>query len=222
VASSGKLHKGLITLGVKSAVGLYADDTTGFVHDRGDYLLFRLEVDLYSMASGMLVNLEKSSIIFLGTEFECTPLQVISRNSTDRLLGFMLGVNAPEKKVYKGTVKKFANRCAVWQSSSLSIVGKATMIQTFAESTLEFTAPFHLYTPAAVKLIKDTYWKAIYNNETVTRLGYSKAVAHSAKGGLGAMNLELRLTAHLALWVPLAEEQKESNWAKLFSRGAEV
>ena len=218
VACEGLLHKGIITLGVHSTTSMYADDTTGYVADEQDLRCFMLEMSIYQLASGAALNLEKSSIIFLGEKFECGKLEVIEKNKFDRLLGFMISTDAKEEEVQKHTLDKFLDRCSKWKESSLCLAGKVAMVRVFAESTLEYTAPFHTYSGGALKTIKSAYWKAIYGTETTTRLAFDKATHHTKKGGLGALNIEARLGAHLALWIPQAEEHAEEAWAKLFTR----
>jgi hypothetical protein len=201
---------------------MYADDTTGYVADEDDFKAFRQEVNLYCDASGAQLNTDKSSIIFLGPPFECEPLQIIKRGKADRVLGFMLGIDAKDDIIHGPVLSKFELSCEKWANSSLSTHGKAAMVRIFAESTVEYTAPFHTYSIANQKIIKKSYWKAIYNKEAATKQRYNHAIAHTAAGGLGAMDILCRLAAHLALWAPLAKEHCEDNWAKLFMRSSHL
>jgi hypothetical protein len=220
LATSGSKHQGIVTLGIRSRAGMYADDTTGYVKDREDFLLFKGEINLYCDASGAQLNEGKSSIIFLGHSFECSPLQIIKKGEVDRLLGFMLGVEATDDIIHLPVIEKFELRCAQWSNVSLSLGGRVAMVRVFAESTIEYTAPFHTYSNTLMKDIKHAYWGAIYGKEKSTRQAFAKAVAHTSNGGLGAMDIIARLRAHLALWHPHAREKQEENWAALFLRSA--
>jgi hypothetical protein len=212
ISSSGTLHKGSITLGVRSTISMYANDTTGFVNNHKDFCLFMLELHIYENTSESLVNYPKSSILFLGPKFDSSQLQVIERQNRQapRLHDRHKGQQQPRPQE---AVDKFINRCNFWSASSLSIHSRTAMIHIFAESTLEFTAPFHVYLPATRKVIKKAYWKAIYGKEKEMIQAYNKTINHTSKGGLGAFDIEVCMGAQLALWVPLAEEHSEEPWA---------
>jgi hypothetical protein len=62
-------------------------------------------------------------------------------------------------------------------------------------------------------VIKKAYWSVIYGKEKETIQAYSKAINHTSKRGLGVIDIEACMGAHLALWVPLAEEHSEELWA---------
>jgi hypothetical protein len=207
---------------VKLTIGLYADDTTGYISDKEDYLNFLKEVEWYCNASSAQLNISKSSIIFLGKPFETLHLQAVPKREADRLLGVLIGSETKKKTVHEAAVKKFEERCSRWSTSPLSINSRTAMVRIFAESTLEFSAPFHPYSSLEIKRIKMVYWGAIYRKAKLTKQKYNCAALNESWGGIGALTIEKRLEAHLAAWIPLAQENKTKCWVILFMQSVQL
>jgi len=166
---SREMHKEINILGVNLLVELYANDTCGYIIGKKDLHAFRARVATFYEASRVQLNIEKSSIIFLRKLFDYHPLEVVKKGSTDRLLGFLLKVEAPDDVIHEPVLNKFKNCSAKWAGATISTHRKAAMMRTFAESTVEYTAPFHAYSNSSVKKIKNTYWKGIYNTKKITK-----------------------------------------------------
>jgi hypothetical protein len=157
LSTSRSLHKGMEILGVQLVIGLYMNDSTEYISGKEDYLNFLKEVDWYCKTSSAQLNISKSSIIFLDKPFKTLHLQAISKEEADRLLGVPIGSETKKKMIHEAVVKKFEERCSRWSTFPLSIKGRTVMVRIFAESTLEFSVPFHLYSVLQIKRIKKAY-----------------------------------------------------------------
>jgi Reverse transcriptase (RNA-dependent DNA polymerase) len=106
LSTSGTLHKRIQVLGTREAIGMYTDDTTGYIANNEDFLKFLETVKWYTTASGAQLNIEKIAVIFLGKPFNAQQLQVIEKGSADRLLGILIGSETGKTMVHNTKITK--------------------------------------------------------------------------------------------------------------------
>lgn len=120
-------------------VAAFADDCVVSISSKKDSLLFYKIVEVYSSISQAKINVNKT---------ECIPLLEINfpllwnikiSNSPVRHLKILLSTKGVEYHIMKANfLKKISERISTWKNRSVSIIGRASLINTFIKSQLYF------------------------------------------------------------------------------------
>ena len=120
--------------GLQYKVGQYADDTTSFVKDYRSLVHLFKSVHIYGLGSGEKLNLSKTEAMWLGawrsrTDQPCGLTWVTKM----KCLGVFFGENV-EQDNWLPKLKKLESHLNLWKRRSLSLVGKALLVNALGLS----------------------------------------------------------------------------------------
>lgn len=171
------------------------------------------------MAACSKLNATKSGCLFLKIPFNCEPFEAIPIGSSDRLLGFQLGVNINSDETWKLISPKFAAAARLWSEDSSGVFGRASGLKIFALSKLQYAANFGFPSEPVLRELNSSYWQGIFGHQTISRVKRTICCAPRERGGLNAFDLPIRLAATIAHWIPRIES-RPGKWTTLFKAEA--
>ena len=127
--------------GQQARVRLYADDTTCVIKDvRSLTKLFEC-VHVYELGSGAKLNRSKTEAMWLGAWMSRAdePLGLTWVRKM-KVLGVVFGTVSCEEDNWEPKIKKLEKSLNLWRSRSLSLLGKALIINTLGLSKLVYLA----------------------------------------------------------------------------------
>jgi hypothetical protein len=137
ILATGVAHSGVLLHNQHLRMGMYADDTRGYCSSKTDATKFLEAVDLYCAASGAELNRHKSAI--LTNQLDLTDLQipVLNTGETERLLGAQVGFQATSESRWHAISESFSHKCKTWPAHTLSLFGRATVLNSFLNPRLQ-------------------------------------------------------------------------------------
>ncbi|KAK6178281.1 hypothetical protein SNE40_013084 [Patella caerulea] len=198
IITNNKEIKGInINPQVTSTIFQHADDSTFTVKDIASVHEVLDTTDIYSKASGGQINFNKTVILVIGpTESDHI---IYSGNTINfdknctKILGVYLGPNKilAESLNWKEVLSKIKNVLNLWSKRSLTLKGKALILNTLAASKLWYRVAV-LDVPEWVErtfknLILDFLW-----NKKPPLIKYSTIIGSLAYGGLNIPDLKLK------------------------------
>ena len=126
--------------GLQYKVGQYADDTTSFVKNYRSLLFLFSSVKLYELGSGAKLNLSKTEAMWLGA-WKSRDDQSLGLNWVKKMkiLGVFFGPNI-EQDNWLPKLKKLESHLNLWKRRSLSLVGRALLVNALGLSKLNYLA----------------------------------------------------------------------------------
>ena len=173
-------------------VGQYADDTTGYVKNLGSlHKLFQV-ISLYERGSGAKLNKSKSEAMWLGAW----------RNRLDqplgltwvrkmKILGVFFGVVNDEQDNWEPKLSKLDKMLNRWKSRSLSMIGKATIINILGMSKLLYLSQVLVTLKWVLERYSGLVWLFLWGSkiETIARKTLHCSVP---RGGLGIVDFKAK------------------------------
>lgn len=199
----------------------FADDSTCLL-SRQDSLVHLLSfMQTFSTWSGLVINKAKSMILFPnGNETGLSDLQGIPVVTRVKILGVWFtsqcSTNDHYQLNFKPQLLKIKSVCSSWNTRTLSLKGKATLVNSLMISLLQYQIS-SLATPPQVfkeyrKIITDFIW-----NGRKPKVAYSTLILPVAQGGLHLMDLEVRVKVSSLQWVRRLIMKPSSNAASTLS-----
>ena len=123
--------------GAQFKVSQYADDTTVFVKDESSLIYLFNAISLYEKGSGARLNVSKTKAMWLGNwKDRCDKPLGLNWVDKMKVLGIVFGNVNVERDNWEPRLSKVDKMLTLWQSRSLSLVGKVLILNTLAFSKL--------------------------------------------------------------------------------------
>ena len=192
-------------------VGLYADDTTSFLKNIFSLNELFKVISLYEKGTGAKLNRSKSEAMWLGARKNCVdqPLGLTWVRKM-KILGVVFGTVNVEQDNWEPRLSKLDKTLNMWKSRSLSLIGKALIINILGVSKLLYLTRV-LVTP---NWVLDKYnrliWPFLWGSkiETVARTTLHCPVP---KGGLNITDFRVKGEALSLASVLSITNDSESN-----------
>ena len=198
-------------------ISQYADDTTLFLRNNFSVEEAIATIKLYELGSGSKVNYDIGKSC--GKWFNKPPYISASPSSplkwTDsalEILGLEFGTQIALESCWIKRVEKLTNRLEAWKHRSLSLKGKALIVNTIALSGLVFVGTIYHLPPAIEKQVNRAIFQFIWagKNELVSR---KKMFQPANKGGQGVVDIHLKTNAlHLKFLQSIVDANYDSPW----------
>ena len=163
--------------GLQYKVGQYADDTTSFVKNYRSLLFLFSSVKIYELGSGAKLNLSKTEAMWLGAW----------KSRDDQPLGLTWVKKMKILGVFFGPNVELESHLNLWKRRSLSLVGRALLVNALGLSKLNYLATV-LIVPDWVKhKVNSLIWPFLWRKkfEPVSR---QICFCLKSKGRLGVVN----------------------------------
>ncbi|GJW02174.1 RNA-directed DNA polymerase, eukaryota, reverse transcriptase zinc-binding domain protein [Tanacetum coccineum] len=208
----------------------FADDLLVFCHgDRDSVRVIKKSLDEFSGFSGLLPNMQKSTIFFRGLSYlEQAMILDIIPFSVGRLLVKYLGVPLITKQISsndcKPLIEKVKSKISNWKNKSLSYAGRLQLIAAILSSMQIYWAAVFLLPKQVIyeinKMLKGFLWCQGDLTKGKAKVSWDAICKPKDQGGLGLKNLkewnEILLVKQLwnvatkkdTLWVKWIHEEK--------------
>ena len=178
--------------GERFKVSQYADDTTGYLKNfRSLQCLFEV-ISLYERGTGARLNVSKSEAMWLGAwrDRGDTPLG-LSWVRKMKILGVFFGTINVDRDNWEPRLSKLDRCLNMWKSRSLSMIGKAWIINILAISKLLYVASILVPPDWVVGKYNQLVWSFLWGSkiEPVARKALHCPVS---KGGLGIFDFVVK------------------------------
>ena len=180
------------TGGLQAKVRLYTDDTALFLKDSLSLAsLFEL-IDLFEKGTGAKLNRSKTEAMWLGAWKFCNDEpHGLTWVRKMKILGIVFGVVDTEQDNWQPKLNKLEKSLSLWKSRSLSLLGKALVVNVLGLSKLIYLARVLVLPAWVLSRVNGLIWPLIWNSrmETVSR---NTCYLKTQSGGLGLHNFDLR------------------------------
>lgn len=163
---------------------------------------------IYEQASGQMINMEKSSILFsLNTSTEVRDqikqsLSISQETVQERYLGLPISIGKARKKTFSYIKQKIWARVQGWQEKILSKAGKEILIKAVAQAIPTYAMSCFDITKGLCdelsSMIGRYWWSQQDNTHKIHWISWEKLTRSKKKGGLGFKDLHLFNKAMLA------------------------
>ena len=172
-------------------VGVYADDTTCIVKSyRSLQVLFNM-INVYEGGSGARLNIAKTEAMWLGAwrsrGDQPLGLKWVTKM---KILGVVFGLDTDADN-WRPKLEKLEKHPNLWQSHSLSLVGKSLIINVLGISKLPYLSAVLCVPKWVISKINNLVWPFLWGSciETVSRMTCHQSLG---KGGLGIFNFQTK------------------------------
>jgi hypothetical protein len=156
---------------------------------------------VYEMASGQVINRDKSSIMFSPNTKQhdrsliCSILSIGVEAKSERYLGLPISVGKSKKRTFEYIKKKIWNIIQGWQEKLLSKAGKEILIKAVAQSIPTYVMSCFDLTKGVCDelsmIIARYWWSQQDKTNKIHWLSWEKLTRSKKKGGLGFRDLHL-------------------------------
>ena len=186
----------------------FADDSLIFCKANQDQTKELMRVlDVYGLASGQVINLEKSSILFSKNVQPGLMLQIcrtmgnMQRVCQGKYLGLPMVVSRTKQQLFGFVKSNIQQRVLQWKNKFLSTAGKEILLKSVAQAMPTYTMSCFKVPSRLCKeissLMSNFWWGDINGNNKIHWCSWRKITQEKDKGGLGFKDLEAFNTALL-------------------------
>ncbi|KAK6123372.1 hypothetical protein DH2020_042889 [Rehmannia glutinosa] len=189
---------------------LFVDDSIIFGRARmEDCALIRNILDVYAMASGQQINLEKSSIIFSSNVAErlqndiCNFLRINRTISEqDRYLGLPAFIERNKKHTFQDIQERVMRKLQLWKADSFSMGGREILIKAGAQASSNYGMSIFKF-PNSVcmrlqSMVARFWWGGGNDKRIIHWMRWERLRRPKGLGGMGFKDMELFNQALLA------------------------
>jgi hypothetical protein len=165
-------------------------------------------LELYEMASGQMINKDKSSILFspnTGTNIRGqirSTLSVTQEAKNERYLGLPVSIGKSRKKAFEYLKQRIWSRIQGWQERLLSKAGKEVLVKAVAQAIPTYAMSCFDLTKGLCdelnSMISRYWWSQQDKSNKIHWLSWDKLTRSKKMGGLGFRDLNLFNMAMLA------------------------
>ena len=203
--------------GRESRVSQYADDTTLLL--RNDFSIDRAFgiIENFERGSGSRLNPDKTEGVWVGSSAgrDTGPqsAKMTWRSDRVKILGLFFGNGKLDKANWSERVSKLEKRLNYWKSRTLSLKGKAMIVNTLGASGLWYTSTV-LSMPSWVHTrVSQAIWDFVWSGKTEL-VKRETCMLPCDQGGLQVVNPAEKAKALKLRWVPnLGDPEYQANWA---------
>ena len=199
----------------------YADDTTFFLKTTEDLKRVINRIKEFSKFSGLCLNTQKSQIMVLGKGFLSEEHTLGIKQATHiKILGIIFSTNisaSENKDNWKDKIENIERMFSKWRHRNLSIIGKITIIKTFALSQLVYIMQSIAIPNEELEQINRIFfrflWKRKYSNKRAFEKVKRKVMCNPSKeGGLNMINIQALQKSFLINWARKLGGGERENW----------
>ncbi|XP_045831384.1 uncharacterized protein LOC123922735 [Trifolium pratense] len=156
-------------------------------------------IQAYQNASGLLVNLTKSEMVFskgvpndIKQEVaNILPMQIVDHFS--KYLGMPIVQGRSKKQIFNFMKEKIWKKLKGWKEKNLSFAGRGTLIKAVAQAIPTYLMSSFLISKGVCdqleQMICNFWWRSTTDQKKLHWLKWSKVCTHKKEGGLGFRNL---------------------------------
>ncbi|XP_026459913.1 uncharacterized protein LOC113360641 [Papaver somniferum] len=201
----------------------FADDTLLFMDASEDEIrrLF-LVLNSFEMLTGMKFNLEKSTLISVGSDEVVDSLDMEMGCKVEKLpikyLALLIGASVRCSTVWEEVIKRMEVKLATWRKRFLSKAGRLVLIKScLASFPIYFLSLIHM--PVSVeekltKLMRNFLWDSSEEKRKMCWVSSPKICKPKHLGELGVKNLRCTSKALKAKWIWRYAKEKKDLWRK--------
>lgn len=196
----------------KSKISAYADEgTLTLKDDRSVARAFEV-IQRYEAASGSKLNMEKTEGVYVGQQTGRTtgPVPITWKTDAITVLGTKMGNNMEQD--WPKQLDKLEKKFDTWKNRSLTVLGKAVLIRTYAIATIVYLSSIFPIPPNITVKAQCLCFQFLRNN--LNEL-ISRATCHLSlgKGGLGIPDLNDIATISLVKWIrKIVDQRNQALW----------
>ena len=210
---------GLAIGGDDITISQYADDTTIVVTNDASFNGVHECLTVYQRGSGARLNRAKSEGLWVGpwTARSDTPFGMVWHTDLIKCLGVWIGSSSHARSHnWRDATDKFDRVLQRWSGRSLSFVGRATIVKSFAAAKLWHVA--HVVPPPSgvvADIVKKSWSFVWHDMRTLVRR--TVCTLPTASGGLGALDFDLKVASLHIQWMRRLPLDEPSKW-RLFAK----
>jgi hypothetical protein len=194
---------------------MYADDTLIVFQKQSDVDEIDKVLQLYSKASGAIINKNKSEIILFQPE-DINKFDVkdytIKRHT--KYLGMMIGHDIPTHLIWDPILSKMRATIILWKRRNLSIQDRIIITKSLICSTIYYIATNQTVPQTILKEIQKLIYEFIWEGKKAP-VDYKIAALRKRDGGLGVLNLELQIQAIRSKWIAQWFSDEPQKWKSI-------
>jgi len=205
---------GVTTPGGIAKLAAFADDITVFLGPNDSLVRVLDKVALFSEASGLKINLEKSELMSFGN----VPLHGTNIQDVNwfKITGVILGKNAYREKIeklnFEPAIAKVQNKLNLWKIRHLTVVGRVIAAKAHGLSQIQFLASCIPVPDWSIKQLARIIYRFIWKGpDKVTRIKAAKAWD---EGGISMPLLKNLFAASSLHWFRRMQKHPDRLWAK--------
>ena len=208
--------RGIIISDVEIKLSLYADDITAFLRDQDAAETFISVMDDFREASGLALNMEKSNVMWLGTDkHREDSIREISAVKTVKTLGIYF--SASEKCVSKNVdpiCRKIENVINIWSQRTLTLKGRITVCKSLIASQLVYLCACVKIPQRNIAVLQSKIMRFLWRGRP-PKVSQRILCQNIEDGGLNAVNLTLFCKSLKLGWIRRLHTCNESPWCRL-------
>lgn len=215
-----------VTIDYEVKISQYADDTVVYMDGSENCLEETLDIlDKFAIFSGLQINYEKSTVFRLGSLKTSNVEFAVNRNlkwSSESImyLGMLISHNESEMLDFNFNTKlsEIKSSLKMWKGRNLTLVGKITLVKTFALSKLVY--PFSVLASPPESFFKDLdqiLFDFIWDGKP-DKIKRKTLILPIAEGGLGMPDCRIFCKVMKIVWIKRFYDKSEDvRWKILFS-----
>ena len=197
-------------------IALFADDTQCYISDLKAVDIWFQHLHTYELASGAVVNINKSFGILIGLlkgqEHVCNKIKWT--DGPILALGVNHGIKLEQVLFWENMVNKFKNILSVWKKRNLTLFGKSYVVKSLGVSTLLFAFKVLNVPENVLKAVNKIIWDFIWDGKP-DKVKREVCTRQTIFGGLGVPNVKNILCAQRLLFLGNVFSGGNEHWKLL-------
>ena len=204
-------------------IKMYADDASFFLKDQFDYREVLSRIKLFSLFSGLYLNKNKSSAMYIGDPSQENQLKFgIKFVNKMKILGICFSNIHPASEIadnFEPKIVQLERLCSLWEKRYLTLIGKINILKSFGVSLFIYTMQSIGLNELYIKRIDSIMFKFIWNTKVNNRGKITEKVKrefmckNKESGGLSMIDLTKLQDSFYLKWADkLLNESIESSW----------
>ena len=193
----------------------YADDTTGIFADLPSAKEFLKIVEMFSLSSGLRLNIDKTKGMWLGKDKTktLTPLGINWPSGPIKLLGLYIGHNEKDMEVsnFRHKINKVKQLLHAWSDRDLSLIGRILIVKSLAFSQFTNLANLIIFPKHIITELEEIIYKFIWRGKT-HKVKKNVLIQDYGSGGCKMEDFQSTLQASQVNWVKRYLSNENGAW----------